>query len=536
MDKERRRAQRDRVLRERRGINEEQVPLFAFGRKDSIQPNMDTGASEMATKRQTVEKMRKTKRHEILTKKRNMENLMESHSVASAELQRAIIISLKKIGDLVPEIRRRSKDAILNKRRNISAEIELEEVLQETPRHVTFSRSESLEKQNLQRVAAQKSIRNSRDWVVQCSLIYANPIINGNSAIRRSRTSVENISIPGNKQLIDSPPNTLLDKEEPADGMDKMSHHTSDMPAQDLGDASVQISAQRELVHTDQPMDLNSLEFWKDLGKGNYGKVSLASDPVSEGLLAIKIMDKSSCEDIIDIISTEVEVLRLAAGCPYLMSMRAFMETPTEYAIAMDYMAGGDLFHHMEDSMLFNTKTIRLFAAEMVCGLQFLHEHGVIHSDLKPGNILLQDTGHIKICDFGLSAMNVSEGDLVEYIVGTLGYIAPEIMDDEGYNHLADSFSFGVILYMMSVGDWPFYSKGTMDEYHQSLREHIPYFPPGMCNNTMAIINGLLCKTSSARLAITSSMRSHPFFHSIDWSDVECGRSDPPFPYYYQEY
>ncbi|XP_077148949.1 protein kinase C delta type-like isoform X2 [Ranitomeya variabilis] len=535
MDKERRRAQRDRVLRERRGINEEQVPLFALGRKDSILPDMDTGASKMATKRQTLEKIRKTKRHEILTEKRNMETLMESHSAASAALQRAIKISLKKIGDLVPEIRRRNKDAILSKRRTISAELELEEVLQETSRHVTFSRSESLETPNLQRAAAQKMIRNSRDWVVQCSLIYAKPIINGNGALQRSRTSAENISIPENKQLSDSPPNTSPDKEEP-DGMDKMYHDTSDILAQGLEDSSVQISPQGELVHTDQTMDFYSLEFLKDLGKGNYGKVSLASDPVSEGLLAIKIMDKSSCEDIIDIISTELEVLRLAAGCPYLMSMRAFMETQTEYSIAMDYMAGGDLLHHMKDSMLFNTKTIRLFAAEMVCGLQFLHEHGVIHSDLKPENILLQDTGHIKICDFGLSAMNVSEGDLVWYIVGTKGYIAPEIMDDEGYNHLADSFSFGVILYMMSVGDWPFYSQGTTDEYHQSLREHIPYFPPGICNNTMAIINGLLCKTASARLAITSSIRSHPFFHSIDWSDVDCGRSDPPFPYYYQEY
>ncbi|XP_077148836.1 uncharacterized protein LOC143809666 isoform X2 [Ranitomeya variabilis] len=513
MDNERRRAQRDRVLRERRGINEEQVPLFALGRKDSILPDMDTDASEMASKRQNLEKMRKTKRHEILTEKRNMENLMESHSAAPAELQRAIIISLKKIGDLVTEIRRRNKDAILNKRRNISVELELDEVLQDTPRDVTSSRSESLETPNLQRAASQKRT-----------------IINGNDALRRSRTSAENISIPENKQLSDSPPKTPLDKEEP-DGMDKTPHDTSDMPAQGLGDASVQISPQRELVHTDQPMDLYSLEFWEDLGKGSYGKVSLASDPVNEGLLAIKFMDKSSCKYII---STELEVLRMADGCPYLMSMRAFMETPTEYAIAMDYLAGGDLHHHMKDSMLFNTKTIRLFAAEMVCGLQYLHEHGVIHSDLKPDNILIQDTGHIKISDFGLSVINVSERDIVtEYFVGTLGYIAPEIMDEEGYNHRADSFAFGVILYMMSVGDYPFYSRGTLDEYHQSLYEDIPYFPPGMCINTMAIITGLLCKTPSARLAIKSSIRSHPFFHSIDWNDVECDRSEPPFPYYY---
>ncbi|KAM4043843.1 protein kinase C delta type-like [Anomaloglossus baeobatrachus] len=105
----------------------------------------------------------------------------------------------------------------------------------------------------------------------------------------------------------------------------------------------------------------------------------------------------------------------------------------------------------------------------MVCGIQFLHDHGVIHRDLKPENILLDDNGHIRISDFGLSAVNVFEEDTLDRFVGSKGYIAPE----------------------------------------------------------------LLCKTPVARYAIKSSITSHPFFYSIDWSDVESGRADPPFPYYY---
>ncbi|XP_077148811.1 serine/threonine-protein kinase Sgk1-like [Ranitomeya variabilis] len=517
MDKERRRAQRDRVLREKRGINEEPVPLFALGRKDFILPDMDTDASEMASKRQTLEKMRKTKRHEILTEKRNMENLMESHSAASAERQRANIISFTKIRDLVPEMRRKSKDAILNKRRNISAELELDEVLQDTPRDVTSSSSESLETLTLQRTATLERT-----------------IINENDALQRSRTSAENISIPENKQLSDSPPKTSLDKGEPADGSLLIPCDIAAMPAEDPSEARMCISPMTEMVNIPNTIDLASLKFQKILSQGGYGKVILVSDLVNEGLQAIKIMDKSSCRE--DIFSRELEVMRMAAGCPYLMSMRAYMETPVDYGIAMDYMAGGDLFNHMKDSKLFNTQTTRLFAAEMVCGLQYLHEHGVIHSDVKPDNILIQDTGHIKISDFGCSAINVFENGIVNKFTGTKGYIAPEIMDRQGYTHLADSFSFGVILYMMSVGSRPFYSEGSLDDYHESVCEQILYFPPGICINTIDIIKGLLCRTPSARLAITSSIRSHPFFCYIDWSDVECGRSEPPFPYYYQEY
>lgn len=80
-----------------------------------------------------------------------------------------------------------------------------------------------------------------------------------------------------------------------------------------------------------------------------------------------------------DNILTELEVLKISTGCRFLISMRASMETPTDYMIAMDYMAGGDLFSLMMEWMPFDVQTTRPFAAEMVCGLQYLHEHGVIH-------------------------------------------------------------------------------------------------------------------------------------------------------------
>ncbi|XP_066442374.1 protein kinase C delta type-like [Eleutherodactylus coqui] len=101
----------------------------------------------------------------------------------------------------------------------------------------------------------------------------------------------------------------------------------------------------------------------------------------------------------------------------------------------------------------------------MVCGIQFLHDHGVVHRDLKPQNILLSDSGHIKIADYGLAAINVFGEDTMNDFLGTKGYTAPE----------------------------------------------------------------LLCKTPCDRLPITSSIRSHPFFYSIDWDDVETGSSCPPF-------
>ncbi|XP_077148885.1 serine/threonine-protein kinase Sgk1-like isoform X2 [Ranitomeya variabilis] len=534
MDIERRRAQRDRVLRESSGLHEEKVLLFALGRKDTILPNMDTDASEMASKRQNLEKMRKNKRHEILTERRIMENLKESHSVASAELQRAILTSFKKIGDLAPAIRMKNKEAILNKRRNISADIKLDEVLQETPRQVS-SRSERKDIQDLQRAAAKKRTRDGRDWVIQQRrhLTYATPMINGHDALWRSQSSTKTISIPSILfHLSVSSPERAMDEDEPGKMQTGanllMPSDIADMPAQDLGDARSPILPVRELVNVENPVDFYSLNLHGDIGKGSNGKVLMASDPVSQELLALKVMEKSRCDE--GTFSTELKVLSMGADCRFITSLRGFFETPQVYIIAMEFMPGGDLFSQMGESMMFETETTRRFAAEMVCGIQFLHEHGVIHGDLKPHNILIDDMGHIKICDFGLSVVNVGKDDLLEELVGTKGYIAPEVMDREGYNHLADSFSFGVILYMMIVGKRPFDSSGTMDDYHESL-DNIPDFPPWISNDELDILEGLLCKTPSARYAITSFIRERPFFLSINWSDVESGRAKPPFHY-----
>ncbi|XP_075708751.1 protein kinase C delta type-like [Rhinoderma darwinii] len=165
----------------------------------------------------------------------------------------------------------------------------------------------------------------------------------------------------------------------------------------------------------------------------------------------------------------------------------------------------------------------------MVCGLQFLHEHGIIHRDIKPGNVLLDNIGHLRIADFGLSAISAFGEDMQTGNAGTVGYIAPEMMNREPYNHLVDSFAFGVTLFMMITGEQPFYGYGTRMQYNLSLQEEDPCFPAEMCPDAINIIKGLLSKSPCSRLAITSSIRSHRFFRSVNWEDVESGSAHPPF-------
>ncbi|XP_073399466.1 RAC serine/threonine-protein kinase-like [Dendrobates tinctorius] len=271
-----------------------------------------------------------------------------------------------------------------------------------------------------------------------------------------------------------------------------MTSNTADMPAQEDGDARCSTLP----FNPKNPIDLSTFSFCKELCEGGFGEVVLASHPVTEELVAVKIMAKKQRKK--EKVYKELEIMKIATGCRYLMSLRAFAETPDDYLIGMDYMVRGDLFNHMTHWMPFNIQTT---------------------SDLKPENILIDDNGHIKISDFGLSAINVFQGVILKNFVGSKGYMAPEVMDGQGYNHLADSFSLGVILYIMAVGHQPFYSRGSLEEYRQSLEEDVPHYALGICFDAVDLIDGLLCKNPFFRYAITSYFRTHPFFSSISWSE-----------------
>ena len=97
----------------------------------------------------------------------------------------------------------------------------------------------------------------------------------------------------------------------------------------------------------------------------------------------------------------------------------------------------------------------KFYAAEVLLGLDHLHSNGIVYRDCKPENILLDDKGHVRISDLGL-ALEIPEGEVVRGRVGTVGYMAPEIIDNEKYTFSPDYFSLGCLVYEMIEGRAPF--------------------------------------------------------------------------------
>merc|ERR1711881_691740 len=104
---------------------------------------------------------------------------------------------------------------------------------------------------------------------------------------------------------------------------------------------------------------------------------------------------------------------------------------------------------HMRRLRRFTETKARFFAAEVAVGLEYLHERGIVHRDLKPENVLLDEDGHVRLTDFGLSKTNVKGNQSTHSFCGTPEYLAPEILRRAGHGKAADWWSLGALLYEM---------------------------------------------------------------------------------------
>lgn len=113
----------------------------------------------------------------------------------------------------------------------------------------------------------------------------------------------------------------------------------------------------------------------------------------------------------------------------------------------MQFLRGGELFQHLRNDRRFPEDRTRFYTAELILAFEYLHSKDIIYRDLKPENILLDDEGHIRLADFGLSKY-VEGNSKTNTLVGTPEYIAPEIITGIGHSKPADWWSLGILMYI----------------------------------------------------------------------------------------
>lgn len=211
------------------------------------------------------------------------------------------------------------------------------------------------------------------------------------------------------------------------------------------------------------------------LGRGNFGKVCLVEKKNSKEFYAMKILKKKLIENRGQRVHTITERRILEnSKSPFIARLYYAFQTPSKLFMVMEYLRGGELFFHLTQERVFTELRAKFYIGEILLGLEYLHNNGVIYRDLKPDNVMLDSEGHVRLTDFGLSKSGIDADNPKAYtFCGTAEYLAPEILKSQGYDRAVDFWSLGALMYYMLSGKPPHYSKNRNEIYKNILTKPI---------------------------------------------------------------
>lgn len=255
---------------------------------------------------------------------------------------------------------------------------------------------------------------------------------------------------------------------------------------------------------------LEKYEMGRLLGKGTFAKVYLGRNLATEELVAIKVLKKDEViksEKMMEQFEREIAVMGLVRH-PNIVDLREVMATRSKIFVVMEYVRGGELFARVERGRLSEAAARRYFQ-QLVGAVDYCHSRGVSHRDIKPENLLLDESGDLKISDFGLSALHQGGGGggLLHTQCGTPAYVAPEVLRVKGYDGAAaDLWSCGVVLYVLLAGFLPFQEESLQATFGKIFRADYE-FPPWFSAESKRLISKLLVPDPLKRISIPGIMR-----------------------------
>src|SRR5687767_9732831 len=252
------------------------------------------------------------------------------------------------------------------------------------------------------------------------------------------------------------------------------------------------------------------------LGKGAMGIVYRGTDPVIKRPVAIKTIRKELIDDDerTETLSTRFRREAQAAGAlchPGIVSVYEYGEDAEHAYIAMEYVEGNSLREYLGSGATFDEHDSVSIMAQLLDALQFAHDHTVWHRDIKPANILLMRNGRIKLTDFGIARIEASDRTKTNVVMGTPGYIAPEMYLGGQIDHRVDIFSAGVLFYNLLCGQTPF--RGRSEAVMHDVCYHDP-MPPSSVESGRhwpqydAVVARALAKSPADRFQSAAEFRA----------------------------
>ena len=227
-----------------------------------------------------------------------------------------------------------------------------------------------------------------------------------------------------------------------------------------------------------KPAQIGRYKILEELGRGAMGIVYRAKDPALDRVVALKTIVLSDEAEGRKDYQKRFALEARAAGKlthPNIVTTFDFGEESGLAYIAMELLEGVDLRERLKQGPLPTAEAVDI-AVQVADGLGFAHERGIVHRDIKPGNIMLLERGDVKIMDFGIARMRSEDSKTsTGMVLGTPRFMSPEQIAGQPVDQRSDIFSLGAVLYEMLTGAMLFAGEDTPQIAHNvSTLEHVP--------------------------------------------------------------
>ena len=282
-------------------------------------------------------------------------------------------------------------------------------------------------------------------------------------------------------------------------------------------------------------LNKNMFEFNYIIGKGGFGKVWKVQHKKTKEYFALKEMSKRKIIDkkSENSINSEKKFLSFL-NHPFIVNMHYAFQDMDNLYLVIDLLTGGDLRYHISRYHTFSEEQTRFFIACIIYSLSYIHSYNVIHRDIKPENLVLEQSGYLRITDFGIAKDNMPDNS--SETSGTPGYMSPEVMNGVNHSFPTDFFAIGVIGYEFLLGKRPYNGKNRKEIKEKMFGEKViinnEQIENGLSIEAIDFINKLLERKQEKRLGSKNGVKelmTHPWLKYYPWEELKEKSLPPPF-------
>jgi serine/threonine protein kinase len=255
------------------------------------------------------------------------------------------------------------------------------------------------------------------------------------------------------------------------------------------------------------------------LGKGAYGSVYKALNMVTGDFVAIKKVEKSRLNSkTTNAVRGEVALLRtLDHKC--ILRIFDCVETDENLCLVLEFMENGSLASVLDKFGPLPEVLVISYLHQILIGLQYLHEHGVLHRDIKAANILINKDGDIKVADFGVAEQINKDASARYSVVGTPYWMAPEVIEMHAPTAASDIWAVGATIIEMLSSKPPYFDMSPISAIFRIVQDPHPPIPANLSENMSNIIMQCFTRDSTKR-PTAAQLLKHPIFLSTEVKNI----------------